>query len=217
MTNRVAMNSTANVLLALTALPVIARTSEEVEGHCHGHFCMMARNSARWNSGGRGYGLPFNRRVKTMKLDPEGDAFRAGGDDEVSYGWEDRDEKLERPLRSEMLHHTLSLSKRHMGVLGPVVQAFVRAMLDIGHDPRSRRAVGSEFAGDYPLRLHALLRQQSGQKTLRRLGVAAGLHDLIEHIVLLINRPPQAVLFADDADPRLVKMPDIVSAGRLSA
>jgi hypothetical protein len=110
------------------------------------------------------------------------------------------------------LHDALSLSQRDVRVLGPIGQAFVRAMLDVGHDLLLRCAIGSQFVGDDPLRLHTLLLQQPCQKALRRLGVTPGLRDLVENIAILVYRPPQPLLPASHADDDLVEVPDVVPA-----
>jgi hypothetical protein len=43
-----------------------------------------------------------------------------------------------------------------------------------------------------------------------------GLDDFVEHIAILIDRPPQPVLPVGDRYHDLVEMPDIVRTGRLS-
>lgn len=53
-----------------------------------------------------------------------------------------------------------------MRILGPIVQAFVEAMLDVQHDLPPRRAVGAELVGDHALRRETLLLQQPCQQAL---------------------------------------------------
>ena len=56
------------------------------------------------------------------------------------------------------------------------------------------------------------LRKRRFSKRLAAFGVAGGLHDLIKHIAVLINRPPQPVLLVGDRDHDLVQMPDVAPA-----
>jgi hypothetical protein len=89
-------------------------------------------------------------------------------------------------------------------------------VLHAGHDLLLCRAVGAELVGDQALGLQALLLQQAGEKPLGGLGIAAGLDDVVEHIAILIDRPPQPMLPAGDRYHDLVEMPDVVRPGRLS-
>jgi hypothetical protein len=100
-----------------------------------------------------------------------------------------------------------------MGVLCPVVQALVGAMLDIGHDLSVRCPVGAQFVGDDPLGWHALFPQQPGQKTFGSLGISPGLHDLIENIAIVADRAPQPMLLAGDTGHHLVEVPDVIPVG----
>jgi hypothetical protein len=96
-----------------------------------------------------------------------------------------------------------------MGVLGPIVQTLMRTMFDVGHDLHSRSAVGSKSVCDHTRRLLALLLQQPGQNTLRRLGITPGLHDFVTNIAVLVHRPPLPMPLARDTDHHLIEMPDI--------
>ncbi len=51
---------------------------------------------------------------------------------------------------------------------------------------------------------------------LAALVVAARVHDLVEHIIALINRPPQPVFLARDRDHDLIEVPDVESARRFA-
>jgi hypothetical protein len=67
-----------------------------------------------------------------------------GWNEEVSDGRERRNELLQLCNRPQTLPRSFPLSKRQMVVLGPVVQALVRAMLDGRHNPASGCSMGSE-------------------------------------------------------------------------
>ena len=64
----------------------------------------------------------------------QGGATGTGRDEEIADGGEDGDEPLQACRRSKALHRPLASSQRQVRVLGPVVEALVRAMLDRWHD-----------------------------------------------------------------------------------
>ena len=64
---------------------------------------------------------------------------------------------------------------------------------------------------------HTLSLQQPGQKTLCGFGIAPTLNNLIENIAMLVNRAPQPVFLASDADDHFIHMPDIDPVGLLAA
>ena len=103
-----------------------------------------------------------------------------------------------------------------MRILRPIVKPLVRAVLDFWHDLAPGGSIGAELVGDHSPGWAALLPQQTLQQALGRLGVAAVLDDLIEHIAVLINRPPQPVLLARDRDHDLIEVPDVAAARRLA-
>ena len=64
----------------------------------------------------------------------KGGATGTGRDEEIADGGENSDEPLQASRRSKALHRPLASSQRQVRVLGPVVEALVRAMLNRGHD-----------------------------------------------------------------------------------
>ena len=103
-----------------------------------------------------------------------------------------------------------------MRILGPVVETFVRAVLDVWHDLAPSGRVGAKLIGDHAPGWAALFLQEAGQQAFRRFGVAAALEDFIEHIAILINRPPEPVFLARDRDHDLIQVPDVTAAWRLA-
>lgn len=81
-------------------------------------------------------------------------------------------------------------------------------MLDAGHDLTGGRLIGTQLVGDQPLWRHVLLLQQTSQQTLDRLGVSAGLDDLVEDVAVLVDGAPQPASLFVDANNDLVEMPD---------
>ena len=68
-------------------------------------------------------------------------------------------------------------------------------------------AIGSEFIRhDHPRHVAQAL-QQLAEEALGRLRVAAALHQHIEYVPMLINRSPEVVQLAADADEHLVEKP----------
>lgn len=68
-----------------------------------------------------------------------------------------------------------------MRILRPIIQTFVRAVRGRRHDLAMGGGITADLIGDHPAGA-ALLLQQTLQQTLGRLGVAARLDDVIEHV-----------------------------------
>jgi hypothetical protein len=145
-----------------------------------------------------------------------GGAVRAGWNEKIADGREDIHEPLQVPGRSKALHHPLSLAERKMRIFCPIVDPFVGAVLDIWHDLTLGGSIRAELVGDHPPGWAALLAQKTPQQAFGRLGVTAGLDNLIEHIAILIHRPPQPVLLARDRNHDFVEMPDIAMVWSLA-
>jgi hypothetical protein len=74
-----------------------------------------------------------------------------------------------------------------VGILRPIVQAFVGAMLDTGHDLPLCGIVGPKHIRDhYPWRSPLAL-QQLAHQTLGRPGMAAALHENFQDETVLIH------------------------------
>ena len=96
-----------------------------------------------------------------------------------------------------------------MGILCPVIQSLVRTVFHAGHDVAFGRAVGSEFVGDHHTGCLTLSFEKLSHKTFSCLGITAALHQHIENKAILINGPPQPVLFAADGDDDFIEIPFI--------
>lgn len=101
-----------------------------------------------------------------------------------------------------------------MRIFGAIVQAFVRSMLDRGHDLTPRWGAGTELVRDDTFRPAPLLSQQSGQQPSGGFSIAAGLDDLVEQVAILVDGAPQPVLLAAYRHGHFVQMPDIARARR---
>lgn len=94
-----------------------------------------------------------------------------------------------------------------MGVLCPIVQSLVRAMLDAGHDIALCGAIGSKFIGDYDARRMTLFFEKLFHQPLGGLGIAAALHQHVENKAILIDSPPQPMFVATNGDDDLIEAP----------
>jgi len=89
-----------------------------------------------------------------------------GRDEEIADGGEDGNEPLQASRRSKALHRPLASSQRQVRVLGPVVEALVRAMLDCGHDLAPGGGIGAELVGNHAPGRAALLLEKVVVQTL---------------------------------------------------
>jgi hypothetical protein len=116
--------------------------------------------------------------------------------------------------RFEAFHDPLSSPDWLMGILGAIVQALMRSMLDSRHDLASCRAIGAKLVSDDALRQASLLLHQPDQETLGSLGVAPALDDLVENVAALIDRAPQPVLPPANRHDHFIQMPHIAGPSR---
>ena len=124
-----------------------------------------------------------------------------------------RQKPFRLPRRLEPLHDPLSSPGRLVGILRPVVEASVLPVLDAGHDLTLGRSVAAELVGDQHARRSPLLRQELAEQAFGGLLVAPALDEDIENKALLVDRAPEPVLLAGDAEDNLVKMPFVAAAG----
>lgn len=102
-----------------------------------------------------------------------------------------------------------------MGVFRPIVQAFVRAMFDAGHDIVFCGTIGPELVGDHHAGRTALSFQELSYQTLCGLGITAALDQNVEDEAILIDGTPEPVFLSTDGDDRLVEVPFVAEpAGR---
>ena len=124
-----------------------------------------------------------------------------------------RQKPLRLPRRLEPLHDPLSSSGRLVGILRPVVEAFVLPMLDAGHDLTLGRSVAAKLVGDQHARRLPLLLQELAEQAFCGLLISPALDEAIENQALLVDRAPEPVLLARDAEEDLVKVPFVAAAG----
>jgi hypothetical protein len=109
--------------------------------------------------------------------------------------------------RLEALHDPLSSSRRLVAILRPIVEAFVLAVLDAGHDLPLGSRIAFQLVSDQHTGRSSLLLQQFTEQAFAGLLIASALDKHIEKEALLVNRAPEPVLLAGDGDDDLVQVP----------
>src|SRR3978361_2216835 len=122
---------------------------------------------------------------------------------------------LHLPRRLEPFHDPLSSSGRLVGVLRPVVETLVLAMLDAGHDLALGCGVAAELVGDQHTRRSSLFLQELAEQAFGGLLVAPALDEDIKNKALLVDRAPEPVLLAGDGEDDLIKVPFVAAAREL--
>jgi hypothetical protein len=94
-----------------------------------------------------------------------------------------------------------------MRILGPIIQIPALPVLDAGEQLTLSDTVAPQLVGhDYPW--HVLQTpKKSPKEALRRVGIAAGLNENIEHDTILIHGTPEIALHALDSDEDFVHVP----------
>jgi hypothetical protein len=113
----------------------------------------------------------------------------------------------------EPLHPPFPLARGLVGVFGPIIQIAVLAVFDTGEQLSLRGAVTLELVrDDYPWDILTPL-EELPKELLGRGFVTATLHQDIEHVPVLIHRPPEIVPVAVDRQEDFVQIPFVTRAG----
>ena len=115
-----------------------------------------------------------------------------------------RQEALRLRRRFEPLHLPLPPTRWSMQILRAIVEVAALPMLDIRQQLSLCYAVASQLVGDQDTRRILQTLQQPPKEALRRPGVAAALHQDIEHDAMLIDGAPQVVQPSLDPDEDLI-------------
>ena len=91
----------------------------------------------------------------------------------------------------ETTHGPLALTGRLMGVFGTLVQPFMAVMRDTRHDLLVGSRVTAELVGDQHAGAVLAALEQLAEERLGGRLVSSALHQDIEHVPFLVNRPPQ--------------------------
>jgi len=138
-----------------------------------------------------------------------------GGDGKLVASWAEmlgnRSIRGEKPLgvpwRLEPLHAPLSLAGGLVGVLRAVIQIPMLPMFHAWQElPLGGSITVQLVRDDDPWSILAPL-EQLAEEFLCDLLVPPALHQDIEHLALLIHRPPEVVAFAMNGQKHLIQMP----------
>ena len=96
-----------------------------------------------------------------------------------------------------------------MGHFGSIVRVLVRGV-DHGrhHGPTSRR-IAAQLVGDQTSRYRSLAFQQPPEKARGGTPIAPGLHEDVDHVAVLVDRPPEILLPPLDIDEQFVQVPRV--------
>jgi hypothetical protein len=111
------------------------------------------------------------------------------------------------PRRFEPLHLPLSSSRWSMRVFGPIIQISALSVLDAWKQLTLSDAVAPKLVGHNHPRLILQTLQEPFEEARRRLGIAPGLNEDVEHNAILIHGAPEIMLHALDTDEDLVHVP----------
>src|SRR5215813_5669097 len=122
----------------------------------------------------------------------------------------------EKPLSMarglEPLHAPLPLAGGLVGVLRPSVQIAVLAMFYPWEDLALSGSVAFEFVSDDHARHVSQSLEQLTKESLRRFLIPAALHQDIQHVPVLIHRPPQIVPFPLDRQKDFIHLPFVTGS-----
>src|SRR5680860_1384433 len=91
----------------------------------------------------------------------------------------------------------------------PVVCSQAPIMLSREPDPAERCRIGSQPVGHHPARRKAMLLKQFHHKFLCGLCIPSALDEKIQHLTLVVDRPPEPVFTAADRNHHFIEVPVI--------
>src|ERR671929_707045 len=101
-----------------------------------------------------------------------------------------------------------------MRVFRPVVEAFVRPMLDPGDQFPLGRAVTGQLVRDHDTRWPHLLLQQLAKQARGGPLVSPALNQDVEHDSILVDGPPEPVLLSADPQADFIQVPLVSRTGQ---
>jgi hypothetical protein len=118
-----------------------------------------------------------------------------------------RDEALGGTRRFEVLHPALPSAEWLVRNLGPVVHASPLLMLGVQADLLESGSIGAKLVGHEPGGSETLLPEQLADELAGRGLVPPALDQDLQHLALIVDRPPQVHLLAGDPHHHLIEMP----------
>ncbi len=100
-----------------------------------------------------------------------------------------------------------------MRILSAIIQVTALAVLDIRQKLALSHAIALQFIGDENARHIRQPLQETLEEAFRRPGVTAGLHKNVKHDAVLIDGPPEIMLFTVDPNEDFVQVPFVAGPG----
>ena len=97
--------------------------------------------------------------------------------------------------------------------LDPIIEITALAMLDAGRDLALRSRIAAQLVDNNHPRHVLQTAQQLAEEALGCPGIASALHEDVEHTPILIDRAPEVMQLAPDAEKDLIYMPFITGMG----
>jgi hypothetical protein len=119
---------------------------------------------------------------------------------------------LHLPRRLEPLHDPLSSPGRLVGILRPIVEAFVLPMLDTGHDLALGGSAAAQLVSNQHPRRSRLLLRQLAEQAFGGLFVVLPLDEDVENETFLVDSAPEPMFLGGDGDDDLVEVPFVATA-----
>jgi hypothetical protein len=127
------------------------------------------------------------------------------------------EEALGVPGRLESLHAPFPLSHGLVSVFGAIVQVPVQPMRHTRQElPLGCTIAGQCVGNNHPRHVGEPL-EQLAEEPLRGCFVASTLHQDIEHVAVLIDRPPHIMAFLVDREKHLAQMPLVAWSRTMAA
>ena len=142
------------------------------------------------------------RRAQQVSTDPK----------QILHGTVHRQEALRVSNGLEPSHLTFALPRRLMRDLRSVVFVLSRAVYDGRHHRTVRRGIAAQLVCDQSARNAALSFQQFPKETGGRPSIAPGLDEDVDHVTVLVHRPPQISTATLNLHKQLVEIPGIAQA-----
>ena len=119
------------------------------------------------------------------------------------------EESLRLPWRLEPLHLPFPSSRRPVRILSAIIQPPAHPVPHIRHDSATGRAVAAQAVGDQTARFVLESSQKPLEEARGGFRIAAALDQDVEHNAILVDRAPEIMKRAVDANEDLVQVPDV--------
>ena len=127
------------------------------------------------------------------------------------------EEALRVACRLEAPHGPLTLARRFVGVLSPIVQIAMLPMFHAGQDLPFGGYIAFQFIGDHHTGYIHQAFQQLAEELFRCDFIPPALHQDVQHGAVLVYSPPQVVALCMNGQEDLIEMPRVARSRTLAA